>query len=166
MSAMQRGAFGGRLGRAFSLASPPTLISRTGEGSRLAVTELRYDEADYGFSTPIAPEEAYLIGLQLRGMQRHELWFDGRSAASGAFAGGTTCFYDLTSNPIAYCADPFHSLHFYLPFRALTEAAEELGMPGVHALHYRLGEFIDDVVIRHLAKCLMPELHAEREVNQ
>jgi AraC family transcriptional regulator len=163
---MQRGAFGGRLGRAFSLDNPATLTSRTGDGSRLAVTELRYDEADYGFSTPIAPEEAYLIGVQLRGMERHELWFDGHSATSAPFAGGTTCFYDLTTNPIAYCAGPFHSLHFYLPMRSLQEAAGELGIADVQALRYRIGEFVADPIILYLAQTLMPSLRAEREVNQ
>lgn len=148
------------------MANPATLVSRTGHGASLAVTELRCDEPGYGFSTPIAPEEAYLIGLQLRGMEHHELWFDGHSAFSGAFASGTVCFYDLTSNPIAYCPDPFHSVHFYVPCRSLSEAAEEVGTPGVCALQYHLGEFMDDPVIRHLALCLMPSLHAERQVNQ
>jgi AraC-like DNA-binding protein len=132
----------------------------------MAVTELRFDEPGYGFSTPIAPEEAYLVGMQFRAMQHHELWFDGRSVTSGAFGAGTSCFYDLATNPIAYCADPFHSVHFYMPVQALSEAAEELAMPGVSGLRYPLGEFIADPVIHYLALCLMPALHAANKVNQ
>ncbi|HET6552794.1 MAG TPA: AraC family transcriptional regulator [Dyella sp.] len=162
---MQRGAFGGRLAHAFSLANPPTLISRTVGSCLLAVTELRYDETNYGFSTPIAPEEAYLIGLQLRSARHYELWLNGQSVAIGPFEKGKTCFFDLTCNPIVYCSDPFHSVHFYVPFRALSEAGNELGLE-VRALRYRSGEFIDDPVIRHLANCLIPSLHAGNHVNQ
>src|SRR5579859_8252204 len=99
---MQRGAFGSRLGRVLQIPNPPTLASRTQDGSPLAVTEMRYDGYGLGFSKPIAPEEAYVVGLQLRGMEHHEQWFNGRSPGHAPFRSGTTCFYDLTDNPIAY----------------------------------------------------------------
>ena len=163
---MQKGAYGNRLGRSFRMSNPPTLTTHTAGKQPLAVTEVFCDTPDYGFTAPIAAESSYIVGLQLRGLQRHALWLDGRPVPVRPIVPGTTHFYDLERHPIAYIKDPFHPLFFYVPRTALTELSEELGTREASDLRYRPGEFIDDPVIRHLGLSLLPALHAQRENHQ
>jgi AraC-like DNA-binding protein len=161
---MVRGAYGDRLGRSFHMANPPTLVSRTAGRYRLAVTELRCDEPDYGFTAPIAREDAFLVGLQLRGLQRHELWVDGRAVRVDPVIEGSCNFYDLGRDPVAFMAEPFHPLFFYIPHGALSELADEVGAP--HAtLVCRHGKPIEDEVLRGLGSSLLPALHARQQSN-
>jgi AraC-like DNA-binding protein len=162
--AMGRGAYGDRLGRSFHMDDPPTLVSHTAGRFRLAVTELRCDKPDYGFTAPIPREEAFLVGLQLRGLQRHELWVDGRAVRVQPIAENTCSFFDLTRDPLAYIAEPFHPLFFYIPQAALSELAAEVGAP--HAtLVCRHGEPVEDDVLRALGCSLLPALHARQQSN-
>jgi AraC-like DNA-binding protein len=145
---------------------PPTLTAQTVGRQRLAVTELIHDDTDFGFSAPIAKEEAYLVGLQLRAQQRHDLWLDGRSMPVKPFMAGTTSFYDLERNPVAYMYEPFHPMFFYIPRAALNELADEMHTAPVSDLCNQPGESIDDPIIRHLGLSLLPALHAVRRNNQ
>lgn len=99
---MKRGAYGERLSQSFRMDHAPTLVSQTSGHWRLAVTELCCDEPDYGFTTPIAREEAFLVGLQLHGLERHELWLDGRAVAVKPIIEGSSNFFDLRRDPVAY----------------------------------------------------------------
>ncbi|MBD8873681.1 AraC family transcriptional regulator [Rhodanobacter sp. DHB23] len=163
---MKHEAYGGRLGKSFNMSAPPNLTAHTSGRHRLAVTELMHDATDFGFSTPIAREEAWLVGLQLRAQQRHELWLDGRSMAVKPFMAGTTSFYDLERNPIAYMYEPFHPLFFYIPRAALNELSDELRTAPVSDLRNQPGQSVDDPIIRHLGLSLQPALRAERKNNQ
>ncbi|MEY2170647.1 MULTISPECIES: AraC family transcriptional regulator [unclassified Rhodanobacter] len=163
---MYRAAYGPRLASSFYLKDPPTLVTRLTDKVHMAATELWHLKPDFGFTTPIAGESAYLIGLQLMNVERHELWLDGRSVAVKPIAAGTTHIYDLRSNPVAWLPEPFHPLFFYVPCKALTQLAESLGMPAAAELQHRPGDFVDDPVINHLGQCLLPALHAERRNQQ
>lgn len=162
---MARGAYGERLGRSFNLDAPPTLGSQTDTG-QLMVTELYCEAPDFGFTTPIAPESAYLLGLQLRGIAHHELWVDGRSVPVKPIAPGTTHLYDLECNPVCYTDQPFHDLFFYLPRETLAELGDDIGMSPVRDLSWMRGDFVDDPVIRHIGYALLPALHAQQHTNQ
>lgn len=164
--AMQCEAYGNRLATSFNMNDPPTLTAQTIGKHRLAVTELIHDGTDFGFSAPIANEAAYLIGLQLRAQQRHDLWLEGRSVAVQPFMAGTTHFYDLQRDPVAYMYEPFHPLFFYLPRAALAELADELGTAPIDDLRHRPGESVDDPIIRHLGLSLLPAMHAAHRNNQ
>ncbi|WP_267226188.1 helix-turn-helix domain-containing protein [Dyella silvae] len=157
-------AYGSRLGRSFRLDDPPTLVSLTANQHRLAVTELWCDEYDYGFTAPIVREDAFLIGLQLRGLSRHELWVDGKSVPVQPIVAGQSNFFDLTRDPIAYIAEPYHPLFFYMPQAAIDEVAEELGITS-GPLVCRHGQMVGDSVIESLGKALLPALHAVQDSN-
>lgn len=163
---MHRAAYGHRLASSFSMKDPPTLISRSDDKAQMAVTELWNSESGFGFTAPIATEPAYLIGLQLMAVQRHELWMDNRPVPVKPIVAGTTHFFDLRRNPVAWLPEPFHPLFFYMPIAALSHLAESLGMPAVSELQHRPGDFIDDPVINHLGQSLLPALSAERRNQQ
>ncbi|HKU25252.1 MAG TPA: AraC family transcriptional regulator [Candidatus Sulfotelmatobacter sp.] len=149
---------GGTLARTFRLEEPPTLVSTSSERHRMSVSELRYDQPGFGFSVSLPLDEAYLVGLQLRSVAKHELWLDGRSVPVTPIGAGTTHFYDLERDPVCYTDQPFHDLFFYLPKRALAELSEELGTGPISHLTTQDGVFIDDPIVRGLGMALQPVL--------
>lgn len=161
---MEREAYGNRLGSSFQVKDPPTLVSQTSSGYRLAVTELQCDDYDYGFTAPIVREEAFLVGLQLRSLTRHELWVDGRAVPVQPIVAGSSSFFDLTRDPVAFIAEPFHPLFFYVPQVAINEVAKELGIK-TGSLMCRHGQLVEDGVIESLARALLPALHARQQTN-
>lgn len=157
---------GARLGKAFRLTNPPTLTASTTGRHRLEVTELLCNDTDFGFSDDIPPEDSFLIGLQLRAVQYHELWIDGRSVPVKPIIPGTSHIYDLTQRPVAYLPEPFHPMFFHIPRAALAELSEELGVHSMSDLRHRDGEFVADPVIYSLGQSLLPALHAGRDTSQ
>jgi AraC-like DNA-binding protein len=166
MANMLQGIFGERLGRSFDLGDPPTLLSHTPGGQVLAVTEIRFNPTVDGFRAPLGNDEGYLVGLQFRALRRHELWLDGSRVSVQPFARGSSCIYDLKRAPVAWLAEPLHSLNFYVPCKALAELADELEQPALSELHHEPGGFVADHVIDCLGQCLLPTLHGEQRGNQ
>jgi len=159
------GAYGRNLGRAFRQPEPLRLTATTAAHETLAVTEIRFDEDDFGMTLPIPRSEAYLIGLQLRPMRHHEFWLDGRPIPAGGFAQGTVAFRELERDPVCHLAEPFHSLQFYIPRAALEEVALELGCGRIRGLASGDG-YLDDPVVRALGMSLLPALRAQQQTNQ
>jgi AraC-like DNA-binding protein len=156
---MRRGAYGDRLGSTFRLRRPPTLLSSAGQPRRLAVTEMQYGAAGFGFTDPVVPEDAFLLSLELHGLDHMELWLDGRSVSNRPVVANGTNFFDLARNPVAFMEDPFHALMFYIPRGALAELRGELGIaPG--DLRYQPGLQAQDPVIEQLGRALLAPLHA------
>lgn len=161
---MRVGAYGNRLGRTFRMPKPPTLVSSSLQGWRLAVTEMRHEVPGFGFTDPVVPENAFLLSLELHGLRQMEVWLDGRSVANKPVLPGGTNFFDLARNPVAHMVDPFHALLFYIPCAALAELSAELGV-AKGRLRYQPGVQARDPVIENLGRALLGPLHAEQHTN-
>jgi AraC-like DNA-binding protein len=151
----QRSAFGRELGERFGLRDAPVLVTKTLRQTELAVTQLKGDTWLPVRSTSIPAEDAYLIGLQVRGCDDHELWFDGKALGRAPFKAGSSLFYDLRRDPIAEMRSPFHGLMFYLPRRALDTFTEEMNAPRINELKCLPGAVFDDSTIRNLGFSLL-----------
>ncbi len=143
----------------------PTLTSRTLRKSTVSVTELRYDARGFGRTNAIPREDAYLIALQLRECHNHDLYFDGRLTRPRNFRAGVTSIYDLRTDPVADLRDPFHSLMFHLPRKALEAVADEAGVARIGDLRHEPGVGIDDPVVRHLLAALLPATAKPEEAH-
>ena len=161
---MPRGAYGDRLGNAFRQPAPPALVSSTHGAWRLAVTEMKFELPDFGFTAPVAPEDAFLLSLELHGLRKVEHWLDGRSVANHPVLAGGTNFFDLARNPVAHMVDPFHALLFYIPRAALADVCDELGIKASD-LRYEPGIQAMDPVIEHMGRALLAPLHAQQHTN-
>jgi len=160
-----RGAYGNALGEAFHLENAPALVTRALHKARLALTEVRCDREHFGMTSPIPREDAYLVALQIRPCEKHELWSDGRPVAVSPIVGGETMIYDLRRDPTAYIDSAFHSAHFYIPKAALDWVAEDMGVPPIEELDCAPGKRIDDPVVRGLTEALLPALSQPEAVN-
>jgi AraC-like DNA-binding protein len=160
------GAYGQNLGSRFRLDSAPVVVTRTLRRAEMAVTEIRGDVPDHQKTNSIPPEDAFLIGLQLRDFPGHEYWEDGRPAARTDLKAGDAVLYDLRRDPVALLNKPFHSLHFYLPRMALDTIADESGTRRIANLRYTPGTGVDDGVLRNLGRAMHAALdhpdHASR----
>jgi AraC-like DNA-binding protein len=144
------------LAEAFSMRDAPTLITRALRKSTMMVTELKFDQPNFGMTAPIPNENAYLIALQFRPCLDHDLYFEGRFVKPTGWFPGAVTIYDLQRSPIADIRDPYHSLMFHLPRKALDAIAYELNAPKIGDLKYRPGVGIDDSVTRSLLSSLLP----------
>lgn len=159
------GPYRNRLAEAFRLPGAPTLLTRTLRKSTLAVTELKYDHADFGITSPMPREDAYLVALQVRACHDHDLYFDRRITEPKNYERGVTSIYDLRREPIADIRDPFHCLMFHLPRKALDLVSDEAGASRVDELRHKPGVSVDDPVVRHLLSGLLPAMAAPQETN-
>lgn len=146
------------LAEAFGMREAPTLIARTLRKSTMVVTELKYDHRNFGMTAPIPIEDAYLIGLQFRTCSDHDLYFQGRFVRPTGWFPGALTIYDLRQSPIADIRDPYHSLMFHLPRKALDTIAHDAGAPRIGDLEHCPGVGIDDPIARHLLSCLLPAI--------
>ncbi|MDX8456269.1 AraC family transcriptional regulator [Mesorhizobium sp. VK9D] len=150
-----REAYGRRLGERFGIEDAPVLVTKTLSKAELAVTHIKGDFWSPVRTSSIPAEDSYLIALQIRGCDHHELWFDGKAFGHAPYQAGATFFYDLTRDPIAEMREPFQSLMFYLPRTALYAFADEMDAPRVDELTCTPGATVDDITIRNLGFSLL-----------
>jgi AraC-like DNA-binding protein len=158
-------AYRSQIAEAFRMQDAPTLLTRALHKSTMSVTELRCDQRNFGRTASIPRQDAYLIALQMRACHDHDLYFDGQLKKPQNFAHGVTTIYDLRTDPVADLRDPFHSLMFYLPRKALDTMAYEVGVPRVEDLRYEQGVSVNDPVVRHLLSALLPATANPREAH-
>ena len=152
---MKPGVFGTALGRAYRLTDSPFRLSKTSAGHVLAATELKNAQPNFGFSAPLDPSNAYLVILQFRPLQRHEVWLRGKVTFSGEVRAQAACAVDLRNSPSFYYQDPFHSMQFYLPIEALREVCVDHGLTAVDSLNWPEEGFISDHVTLSIGECLL-----------
>lgn len=156
-------SFRNHLAEAFGMREAPTLITRALRKSTMVVTELKYDEPNFGMTAPIPIEDAYLIAIQFRPCLDHDLYFDGQFVRPTNWFSGALTIYDLRQSPIADIRDPYHCLMFHLPRKALDAIAYESGALRIADLNYRPGVGIDDPIARHLLASLLPATARQEE---
>lgn len=159
-------AYGDRFGNKFGLETAPVLITRTLRNAEIAVTEVRSDNPRVGLTDPIAREDGYLVGLQIRDYPDHHYWEDGRQAPSVSLRAGDTVLYDLKRDPIVLIDKPFHSVHFYLPRSALNAISDDAESSRIGELEYQPGTGNADNVICTLGRSLLSAFENPDQVSR
>ena len=150
---------------AFRMPDAPTLTARVLRKSTMAATELKYDQRNFGTTSPMAREDAYLIALHLRACHDHDLYFDGRIVRPKNYFAGVTSISDLRQEPVADIRDPFHCIVVHLPRRAIDAMTDEAGAARVGDFRHEPGVSTDDPVVRHLLASLLPALMKPEEAQ-
>jgi AraC family transcriptional regulator len=150
---VKRGAFGSRMAKHFHVESETAFTVPMAHGNPLAVTRVRSPTGLVEATSPIPPEKASLVLLQLRDVPAHELWLDGRSTQAAFWPNRSVSVVDLTREPRAFVPDPFDTLQFYVPHSAVDEIAEEAGISHVKTLSWPEGSF--DPIVHHLGEVIL-----------
>lgn len=151
---------------AFAIPGASTLHTSRLNGSVMAATELRCDSSHFGLTSSMPVEPAYLVALQLRGCPKHELFFEGRGTKPKDFEAGTTSIFDLRLDPVADITSPFHSIHFYLPQRALDDLAADAGHTSRPEVTHPQGVSVRDPVVFSLISSLRPLMPTPERANR
>jgi AraC-like DNA-binding protein len=131
----------------------------------LGVTEVRFDEANFGETGPIPWSDALSLGIQLRRLPWHELSFDNHPMEVRDVQVGDAIFYDLRRNPRANVVDRFHSLHFVFTREFLNEIASDLNVGEFDEIRHPSGVKVRDRVVREIGKRTLSLLPRPRAVT-
>jgi AraC family transcriptional regulator len=159
-------AFAQRFGQHFGLPNAPALVTRGPHDAEFAVIQLKCDKPNQGLTTPIPPEDSFIVALQLRDRPDYELWLDGRPVHTQPLRAGTSAFFDLRRNPITLMISPFHTLAFYLPRKALDVIADDADANRIGDLDYQPGTGVDDQLIRNLGSCMLGAFEQPAQANR
>ena len=150
------GAYGERLRETFGVDVAPAFVVRTLNKAHIAVTEIRCDLANTGFSKPIPAEDAFLVIVQLRDVPKHDMWLNGKQIDTVYLPAGTTNIYDLRSTPVANSISSFHHVSFYVPRPALNAIVEVEEIAVVDEFDHDPGRGVFDDVLHNLALAILP----------
>jgi AraC-like DNA-binding protein len=148
------GAVGQRLGDLFKIDNTPALLTRRMNMPQLAVTEIRSDDPVIGVMEPVPLEDAYLVSVILRQLDRHEVWEGGRPCPRHTIGPGEFFLRDLKRGQGSRVEQPHHSLQFYLSRAALDDIALQEEARPIGELNYQPGVPIRDPVVAALGVCL------------
>jgi AraC-like DNA-binding protein len=162
----KEGAYGDRLQEAMRMEMAPALVTRVLRKADVAVTQCRSERPDQDISGSIPAEDAYLVGLQLRDYPEHDYWEGDRQYARRDVRVGQILLYDLKRDPRFFINKPFHSIHFYLPRKALDALSDESRAPRVGELNYEPGLGMDDPVIRNLGQSLLAAFERPEQISR
>src|SRR5437762_3121797 len=132
----------------------------------MAATELKYDRRNFGRTTSIPREDAYLIALPLRACHDHDLYFDGRLTRPRNWFACVTSIYDFATRP-GGGASRSVSFH-HVPSAAKGAGFHDPRSGG--AARRRSpprtgGVSVDDPVVRSLLASLLPAMAKPEEAH-
>ncbi len=158
-------AFGAHLADCFDVPEPAAHVQRTLQRGTLAVSELRVDTPTGEPSATLGCDEAFLVGVQLRGVSEHEYWLNGRSIAVEPVVVGMTYIHDIRQDPRALVREPTHALHFHLPLATLNAFAEQNESRPISELTHRPMVGRDDPVTRSLSHAALAALREKHSTS-
>lgn len=156
--------FGG-VAEAFRLHDAQKLLIRGLDTATLAVTEIVNNRRDFGMTDPMPYCDGFMLGVQLRPIRHHELWFDGTPMDVDDLQAGDSLFYDLRRSPRACVTEPSHSMHFILTRALLDEVADELQIGCFDDLDLTSGVAVRDKALARLGRTMSAALDRPKEVN-
>ena len=109
--------------------------------------------------------DAIMLGIQLKALPHHELWFDGKAIDVNDVASGDTIFYDLRRDPRAYVTDRSHSLHVNLTHQFMAGIAADIGVPRFEEIAIPSGVPQRDRVLHRFGRSLLPLFDAPEAVS-
>jgi AraC family transcriptional regulator len=154
------GSYGQRIAESFSLNAPATLVTSTLRAAQLAVTRLTSSARGVGMTSPIAPEQAYLVNLQLRDVVHAELLKGNRLSAKGPMPQGSVTIVHLNEEPRFNLLSSFDSMLLYIPEIVFDELADVSGVPRITGFSSQYGTL--DPIMRQLGCALLPALENAR----
>jgi AraC-like DNA-binding protein len=127
------------LAKRFRIDRPPTLVAGRRPQAQVAFSRMRSDQPMRGRSLAVPPEAAFSFHVPLTAPFFSDLWMAGKRKSLPLANLGDAFLFDLSDNPTVGLDTSFDSLRFYVPQAALSEMADEAGIPTVKGLHGQFG---------------------------
>lgn len=156
-------AFGETMGEYFGVAQQPLLVRSAALSNDFAVTYLRCDGPGTGLTTDIPVEPAILLAMQLRPLERHDLWLDGRSQRVEPYQTGALTMLDLAEKPVANLASAYECVQLYLPRTVLNAVSDANDTARIGELPLLNGSH--DAMLAHLAQLAGAAVYAGATAN-
>jgi AraC family transcriptional regulator len=160
-----QGAYGSRLGDAFGLRNPPTLITQTLRRGDLALTQLVLQGQGDVMTQALPKEDAFLIALMTNDCPDYEMWNDGRPTPVKPVVAGDVLFHNLQTSPIGLMRKGGDTLMLYLPRVAMDSIADDANANRIETLKVNPGVVVKDPVFAQLASLLIPLMQRPEETN-
>jgi AraC-like DNA-binding protein len=133
----------------------PTLLTSLGKSSPMTFSRLRCDQFDHGKTKSAPPEDAYVVQVMLRDLEKARLWIHGHEVAPPTAPTGGIFLFHLESDPVSSFAAPFDTVRIYLSKDTLDEMATAAGIKPPGGL--RRPEYgAPDRILYHMAASLTP----------
>ena len=161
-----RRPYGRGLAANYGVEDAAHIVTRVLRQAELAVTELHAKDPPIRISDPIARQDAFLIGCQLRDRDPFEYLEDGRSVGTCSLRAREITIRDLRRDPRSMTAGPFHSVLWFLPRASLNAVADEVNAPHIDELLTEPCVGAADDVIQLLSASMLPALRAPEQANR
>src|SRR5580692_5117316 len=161
-----RRPFGLGLAATYGVKDAAHVVTRVSPHTELAVTEIHAKDPPIRISDPIARQDAFLIGCQLRDRDPFEYVEDGRCVGTCSLRAGEITIRDLRRDPRSMTVGPFHSVLWFLPRASLNAVADEAHAPHVDELVTDPCVGTADDVIKQLSAVMLPALSAPEQTNR
>jgi len=151
-------AYGKYLADRFGIPGAPFYVASTAWRNIIAVSDLDCSEFRSEPTESLGYDEAFLVSVNLKNVDRHEYWLGRRALNADPLIRGTTNLHDLKQDPRSLIHQPAHSVYFYLPLISLNSFAEQHGLPAITDLAYEPGRGYDDPIMWNLSRATLPAL--------
>jgi AraC family transcriptional regulator len=163
-SGYEDGPFGKRMAAYLSPDDKQAITTHTLRSPCLVATSLQCDWGLFGLSAVIPPEQAFIVSVQLKDLQFHELRLRGATVYTGYHSRGGVSACDLEDAPRFFFPCAFHCLHFYVSRSTLEELADEHHAKPIDTLTWPHGRI--DETVSQLGSALIATLEHPQKAEK
>jgi len=138
-----------------------TTLNRAG----IAISEIKRDQPENQYSSPVPHEDAFLITLNIQEWSKRILWIDDKPVRAQPLQAGTANIFDLRRKYVGYGVSPFHMIALHLPRDVLDCICDQEDVPRIDEMAHDPCNGLDDMVIRELGLTLFPAFQRPDEAN-
>jgi AraC-like DNA-binding protein len=139
------------------------VLLKTFDKGSLTAAQYRSDRSDVGITTPNEVSDLHMAVVQLSDYDPLDMWCDDRHISRPALPTGSLSILDFRSTWVTELRQPFHTINFFVPRRALDDVTG-LGALHAHVPQPYVHQHQDEVML-HLALALVPAFERPWEVN-
>lgn len=116
--------------------------------------------------TPLAPAaKVVVVRHQLRDFPHHQYWENGQRMATRSLRARDTIFHDLRQSPRFLLDQPYHALHFSMPWAFFEEIGDDSSRERFDDLIYEPGIGLADATIEYLASAVLAPLRSGAKLS-
>src|SRR5271168_4597057 len=162
----KRHIFSKRMQHILGMPDKHAVVIKTIQNNSLAVTRCKLDVPLETMTNSLPREDAYMVVIQIRGINSRELWLDGKSIRTEPLHAGGVVFHDLRRSPRFYFKDPLNSVNYFLERKTLDMIADDAEASRIPELKFTPGVGVMDQVVQQLTRLILPAFDHPDHVSE